>query len=117
MLYLHQFSSQPSQSCLIWAWLGTGWQQSSLDTGRLLLNSVGQARIPVNGFWLSEEVVREARSYRGGQLPNAHAPCEVKVITVLSTSAFLTIGYSCASYYLNPAILVARCFLSFLYQQ
>lgn len=40
-------------------------------------------------------------------MPNTHAKPEVKIITVLSTSVF----------YLNPAILIAWCFLSFLCQQ
>ena len=113
MLYLHHFFSQPPKSCLICALLSTGWKQRGMGTGILLLNSVGQAHIPVNGFWPSEELVRKVRSYQWGQLPNTHAKPEVKVITVLSTSVFLR-RYSCTSYYLNLAILVAWCFLSFV---
>lgn len=107
VLHLHRFFRQPPKSCLICALLSTGWKQTGLGTGILLLNSVGQAHIPVNSFWPSEELVREVRNYRWGWLPNTRAKPEVKVTMVLSTSVFLTTRYSCTSYYLNPAVLVA----------
>lgn len=88
LLYLH-----PSKSCRMRALLGTGWKQRGQDTGILLLNSAGQAPITVP----PEELVREVRSYQRGRLPNAHVIPEVNVITVLSTSVFLTIRYSCTS--------------------